>query len=977
MSISGIFAEYLSDVRYIEEVQEHFARTGEPKMLDAAAPAFERMFNRPTFIILSARIQSFLLNGAGAIYLRRYEVKGHPVDLDQAIALIQQAIDLTPPDSPEWPGYLSNLGVGLRQRYGHTNALVDLEAAIAANQEAAKRTPPDSPQWPSVLGNLATSLYARYDRIGVLVDLEAAIAADQEALERIPPDSPERPSFLSHLGVGLRKRYDRIGVLVDLEAAIAADQEAFGDTPPDSPHRPRLLNNLGNDLLERYGRTRAPVDLEVAIAVYQEALERIPPDSPERPGRLSNLGGALYTRYGRTRALDDLEAAIAANQEALEHTLPDSPERPGRLTTLGVGLLNRYDRYTRTGALDDLEVAIAVYQEALERTPPDSPKRPGRLSNLGAGLRKRYDRIGALADLEATRSVYRQACEQGLVMDAAAALSAARAWGAWALQRHAWEEAAKAYDYGAQAVERLLAVQMLRAGKENWLRDAQGLSACAAYALAQADKLERAVETLEAGQARLLAEALERHRRDLEQLPSLGHGEILERYQQALTRWDHVVYLAEHPETTKLTGSALRSALEAAYSELNGVIEAIRHVPDYGSFLQAPTFVQIRAAAQQTPLAYLLVTPVGGLALIVSPASETKNPEQHQAVRPIWLNELTDSALDEAVYGNAPAPGDTAPLGGYLGAYDRWSIEPKKMETREQWFQILENTTHWLWEVLMGPLLAALAQPADAIARREGTVPTAVLIPIGLLGLLPLHAAWIEDNHAVPPSRWYALDTVALRYAPNARALSVAQELAREVAAEHILLFVEPQPVSAGRLSAAKKEAQAILSYWPQATRTTRWHAAATKEELTALLPTHDVFHFSGHAFAGGDDAYQGGLLLAFDQCFLVREWQNLRLKMRLAVLSACETGMLGTKLPDEVIGLPTALAEAGVAGIVASLWSVDDDSTAWLMAQFYRLWRQEKLLPPEALRRAQMDLRNYDSYNHPFYWGAFTYTGV
>ena len=124
---------------------------------------------------------------------------------------------------------------------------------------------------------------------------------------------------------------------------------------------------------------------------------------------------------------------------------------------------------------------------------------------------------------------------------------------------------------------------------------------------------------------------------------------------------------------------------------------------------------------------------------------------------------------------------------------------------------------------------------------------------------------------------------------------------------------------------------------------------------------------------------------------------------MRLAILSACETGISGTKLPDEVISLPTGLLQAGAAGVVSSLWSVADLSTMVLLSRFYDLWRTDNIDPPEALRQAQIWLRDSDGpafapylesshpdlaqklaqepdqrpFAHPFYWAAFTYVGV
>src|SRR5262249_50271065 len=100
------------------------------------------------------------------------------------------------------------------------------------------------------------------------------------------------------------------------------------------------------------------------------------------------------------------------------------------------------------------------------------------------------------------------------------------------------------------------------------------------------------------------------------------------------------------------------------------------------------------------------------------------------------------------------------------------------------------------------------------------------------------------------------------------------------------------------------------------------------------------------------------GLLLAGGQITLGR-LMELQLQVRLAVLSACETALPGTELPDEVVALPTGLLQTGVAGVVASQWRVPDRATAMLMAEFYRCWRWRQMAPAAALRAAQCWLRD------------------
>jgi CHAT domain-containing protein len=57
----------------------------------------------------------------------------------------------------------------------------------------------------------------------------------------------------------------------------------------------------------------------------------------------------------------------------------------------------------------------------------------------------------------------------------------------------------------------------------------------------------------------------------------------------------------------------------------------------------------------------------------------------------------------------------------------------------------------------------------------------------------------------------------------------------------------------------------------------------------------------------------------------------------------------------DELVGLTRAFIFAGTPSVVASLWKVDDASTAHLMSSFYKNLKSRTIV--KALRQAQLDL--------------------
>ena len=121
--------------------------------------------------------------------------------------------------------------------------------------------------------------------------------------------------------------------------------------------------------------------------------------------------------------------------------------------------------------------------------------------------------------------------------------------------------------------------------------------------------------------------------------------------------------------------------------------------------------------------------------------------------------------------------------------------------------------------------------------------------------------------------------------------------------------------------------------------------------------------------------------ILAWDKPISVNELDGL-LRSRdnsisnaieLLVLSACQTAA-GDK--RAALGLAGVAVRAGARSTLASLWNVNDRSTALLMGKFYRELGNNQLNKAEALRQAQLVLLNNPKYQRPIFWAPYVLVG-
>ena len=287
---------------------------------------------------------------------------------------------------------------------------------------------------------------------------------------------------------------------------------------------------------------------------------------------------------------------------------------------------------------------------------------------------------------------------------------------------------------------------------------------------------------------------------------------------------------------------------------------------------------------------------------------------------------------------------------GWLGAYSINYLDPAEQARRHgEWLGAIERMGPQLWTLLGRPLANALASRGV----KPGTGAPITILPVGPLGLLPLGLA--QD----PATGRHLMEDFTVAFAPSLTALASAKARAAAAAGEPSLAaIVNPT----GDLPFTALEGALVESRFAPGRKLTVAEKAATPQAVLAALRGRDYWHFSSHGYFNWDEPRASGLWLADRTPLTVGDLIDARGlgAPRLAVLSACETGLYDiATTPNEFTGLPAAFLQLGAGGVLATLWPVNDLSTALLVSRFYDLHRGQGLAPAVALGHAQNWLRS------------------
>jgi CHAT domain-containing protein len=129
----------------------------------------------------------------------------------------------------------------------------------------------------------------------------------------------------------------------------------------------------------------------------------------------------------------------------------------------------------------------------------------------------------------------------------------------------------------------------------------------------------------------------------------------------------------------------------------------------------------------------------------------------------------------------------------------------------------------------------------------------------------------------------------------------------------------------------------------------------------------------SGLLLAGANKAWKEGKPFPGREDGILTAYEIAQVNLtstKLAVLSACETGLGDIQGSEGVMGLQRSLKMAGVEKLIVSLWAIPDKESAVFMEMFYTKWLAEGKEIRDAFYETQRWMRK--RYKNPLVWAGF-----
>ncbi|MCC3570213.1 MAG: CHAT domain-containing protein [Microcoleus sp. PH2017_40_RAT_O_B] len=260
-----------------------------------------------------------------------------------------------------------------------------------------------------------------------------------------------------------------------------------------------------------------------------------------------------------------------------------------------------------------------------------------------------------------------------------------------------------------------------------------------------------------------------------------------------------------------------------------------------------------------------------------------------------------------------------------------------------------------------------LIRPAEADLTASG-IKTLVFVLDGYLRNLPI--AVLHDGEK------FLVEKYSIALAPGLQLL--APKPLSQVKLKVLTGGLSESRQGFSALPGVKQELEQISAQMPASALLNQDFVSTQLHDRIKAL-SYPIVHLATHGQFSSNAA--DTFIVTWDQKVNVKEFDRLlrsrtgekQQPIELLVLSACETASGDNRA---ALGLAGAAIRSGARSTVATLWQVNDESTAIFMTEFYRQLGGSKASKAEALRNAQLTLLQNEEYQNPYFWAPFVLVG-
>ncbi|EJC97795.1 TPR-like protein [Fomitiporia mediterranea MF3/22] len=715
------------------------------------------------------------LNNLGDSLRTRFAQYGRAADLDEAIELNHAALQLCPEGNPDRSMSLHNLATSLQDRFEQHGQTADLDDAIEHHRAALHLRPDGHPDRSASLNNLAVCLQIRFEQLGRTTDLDEAIKHHRAALQLRPASHPYRAMSLNNLAASLVIQYEQHGRPTDLDEAIELNRFALQIQPDSHPDRSTSLFTLAASLQIRFEQTGQVADLDEAIEHNRSALQLLPDSHanhldeaikyhrlalqlrptghPDRSMSLTNLAASLQVRSEQHGQTNDLDEAIDLHHAALQLRPDGHPNRSISLNNLATSLKMRFDQLGRTA---DLDGAIEMIREALQLRPDGHPDRSTSLASLAISLFSQFKKSGSLDDFEECMQLFGCAAEHKF-SSSVVRIEVARRWADLA-RSHAHHTTSRAYKVAMLLLQRSLVVSPTLHTQHDFLTGKGDYRTLTLEAVAYAihrNRLEEAIELLEQGRG-ILWSQMRGLRTPLDRLVETNR-ELADKFRNVSRQLEKLATSTSALQSDPSLGRDGSSTLDVhrerllfeeklkvkkqLSNEQEEIINEIRRIPKFESFLTATPFKELQRSASEGPVIVVNHSKYRSDALIIL----------SREVQPVICVPLDGEFYKDSIELYVELLETRQRFTANSPEYDKKLVEALEM----------------LWDRVVSKVVEKLKELGIAEGSRIWWCPTSVL------SALPFHAAGpFKDTDGTTE---YLLDKYVSSYTPTLGALVNAQ----------------------------------------------------------------------------------------------------------------------------------------------------------------------------------------------------------